>query len=175
MKCLPQCVSFWFFSIQLLKKHTLNPEITLLIQFLAQKTLFKFTKICNINFWIENDPPWKFFENSSNLAQPSFPKECQPKERGRDALQKWTMWVNLFFATNCPHVFVWTFQLDLLMSISCHGQGFSGQVRWVSLFVREKLRSVSSLHGHPLLPLLFLLLLHSATTTTLGMPDNTQS
>ena len=88
-------------------------------------------------------------------------------------LQKWTMWVNLFFATNCLHVFVSTFQLNLLMSISCHGQGFSGQVRWVSLFVREKLRSVSSLHGHPLLPLLFLLLLHSATTTTLGMPDNT--
>ena len=44
--------------MQLLKKHTLNPEITLLFyQFHAQKALFKVSKICNINFWIENDPP----------------------------------------------------------------------------------------------------------------------
>ena len=45
------------FSIQLLKKHTLNPEITILYQFHAQRALFKVPKICNINFWIENDPP----------------------------------------------------------------------------------------------------------------------
>ena len=42
---------------QLLKKHTLKPEIALLNQFPAQKALFKVPKICNINFWIENDPP----------------------------------------------------------------------------------------------------------------------
>ena len=51
---------FWFFSVQLLQKHTLNPEITLLYQFHAQKALFKVPKICNINFWIENDPPPPF-------------------------------------------------------------------------------------------------------------------
>ena len=50
-------VLIWFSSIQLLKKHTLNPEMTLLYQSHAQKALFKASKICNINFWIENDPP----------------------------------------------------------------------------------------------------------------------
>ena len=45
------------FSIQLLKKHILNLEITLLYQFHAQKALFKVPKICNKNVWIENDPP----------------------------------------------------------------------------------------------------------------------
>ena len=39
------------------KKHTVNPEITLLYQFHAQKALLEVPKICNINFWIENDPP----------------------------------------------------------------------------------------------------------------------
>ena len=48
---------FWFFSIHLLKKHTLNPEITILYQFHDQKNPFKVSKICNINFLIENDPP----------------------------------------------------------------------------------------------------------------------
>ena len=43
--------------IQLLKKYTLSPEITLLYQFCAQNALFKVPKICNINFWIEKDPP----------------------------------------------------------------------------------------------------------------------
>ena len=37
-----------FFSIQLLKKNTLNPENTLLDQFHAQKALFKIPQICNI-------------------------------------------------------------------------------------------------------------------------------
>ena len=49
-------VLFWFFSIQLLKKRTLNPEITILYQFHDQKNLFNVPKICNIIFWIENDP-----------------------------------------------------------------------------------------------------------------------
>ena len=44
-------------SIQLLKKHTLNPEITLLYQFHAQKALFQVPKICYIKFWIETDTP----------------------------------------------------------------------------------------------------------------------
>ena len=57
-----ECVWFWFFSIQLLKKRTLNPEITILYQFHAQKVLFKVPKICNLNFWIENDtPPLELF------------------------------------------------------------------------------------------------------------------
>ena len=41
------CVLLWFFSIHLLK--TLNPEITLLNQFHAQKALFEVPKICSIN------------------------------------------------------------------------------------------------------------------------------
>ena len=45
-----KCVLFWFFSIQLLK--TLNPEITFVYPFHAQKV----PQICNINSWIENDP-----------------------------------------------------------------------------------------------------------------------
>ena len=33
------------------------------------KALFKVPKICNINFWIEKDPPlWNFSENSSALV-----------------------------------------------------------------------------------------------------------
>ena len=45
-----KCVLFWFFSIQLLKKHTQNPEITILYQFHAQKVLFKAPKMYNIKF-----------------------------------------------------------------------------------------------------------------------------
>ena len=68
-------VLFWFVSIQLLKKHILNPEITLFYQFNAAKALFKVPIICNISFWIERDlPPKHFSENSSDLAQPPFPK-----------------------------------------------------------------------------------------------------
>ena len=57
MKCLLQnvCVVLIFLNT-IVEKHTLNPEITLLYQFHAQKALFKVPKICNINFWIENDP-----------------------------------------------------------------------------------------------------------------------
>ena len=59
----------------IVEKHTLNPEITLLNQFHAQKALFKVPKICNINFWIENEPPplQNFSENSSDLVAPHFP------------------------------------------------------------------------------------------------------
>ena len=34
------------------------------------------SQICNIIFFIENDPPppWNFSENSSNLVAPPFPK-----------------------------------------------------------------------------------------------------
>ena len=49
-------VSCFDFS-QLLKKHTLNYEITLLYQFHAQKANYLVPKICKIDFWIENDPP----------------------------------------------------------------------------------------------------------------------
>ena len=60
----------------MLKEHKLKPEITLLYQFHAQKALFKVPKICNINLWIENDPPplWHFSKNSSDLVAGSFPK-----------------------------------------------------------------------------------------------------
>ena len=44
----------------IVEKHTLNPEFTFLYQVHAQKALFKVPKICNINFWIEKDPPPPF-------------------------------------------------------------------------------------------------------------------
>ena len=48
---------FGFSQYNLLKKHTLNPESTLFVSISCSKALFKVPKICNINFWIENDPP----------------------------------------------------------------------------------------------------------------------
>ena len=56
-QCLLQSVSCFDFFNAIVKKHTLNPEITLLYQFHAQKVLFKVSKICNIDFWIKNDTP----------------------------------------------------------------------------------------------------------------------
>ena len=58
----------------IVEKHALNPEFTHLYQFYAQKALFKVPKICNINFWIENDPPfWHFSKKSSDLVAGPFP------------------------------------------------------------------------------------------------------
>ena len=77
MRYGPDSISqYQLISIQLLKKRTLNPEITLLfmLQFHAQKALFEVPKICNINFWIENDrPPWNFSKISSDFVAGSFP------------------------------------------------------------------------------------------------------
>ena len=56
LKPSSKCVLFGFFSLQLLKKHTLNMKLLFCINH-AQKALFKFPKICNINFWFENEPP----------------------------------------------------------------------------------------------------------------------
>ena len=54
----------------IVEKYTLNPEITLLNQFHAQKALFKVPKICNINFGIENDlPPPTLYHVHFCLAQ----------------------------------------------------------------------------------------------------------
>ena len=57
MKCIPEMgvIQLWYDTK--VEKHTLNPEFTLLYQVHAQKPLFKAPKICNINFWIENDAP----------------------------------------------------------------------------------------------------------------------
>ena len=44
------------FSVQLLKKQTLDPEIMLLYLFHGQKALFKVSKICSTNFGIGNSP-----------------------------------------------------------------------------------------------------------------------
>ena len=70
-------VYFVFFSIQLLKKHTLNPEITTLYQFHAQKALFKVPKICNIDFWIENyPPPLALFQKFIRFGSGILPLRC---------------------------------------------------------------------------------------------------
>jgi len=64
-------VLFWFFSIQLLKKHTLNPDIT---NCMLKKPCLKFPKSAHIFFGLKMTPPlWNFSENSSDLVQPSFP------------------------------------------------------------------------------------------------------
>ena len=49
--------------------------MTILYQFHDQKALFEVPKICNINFWIQNDPSpfWHFSENSSDLVAGPFP------------------------------------------------------------------------------------------------------
>ena len=52
-----KCPFLNFLNIMFEKKHTLNPEITLLYQFHAQKALLKGPKICNKTFLIENAPP----------------------------------------------------------------------------------------------------------------------
>ena len=50
-KSLLQSVSCFDFSqYKCWKKHTLNPEITILYQFHDQKALFKVPKTCNIDF-----------------------------------------------------------------------------------------------------------------------------
>ena len=46
---------FWFISIPLSKKT--YPEPWNFLQFHDPKALFKVPKICNMNFWIDNDPP----------------------------------------------------------------------------------------------------------------------
>ena len=50
------CLVLIFLNKIVEKKHALNPEITIVYQFHDQKALFTVPKICNINFWIENDP-----------------------------------------------------------------------------------------------------------------------
>ena len=66
MKCRLQAHAFFkvclvlIFLYTVVEKHSLNPDISILYQFHDQKALFKGPKICNINFWIENDPPPPF-------------------------------------------------------------------------------------------------------------------
>ena len=63
----------------IVEKHTLNPEITLLYRFHAQKYLFEVPKICNIDFFLlkmtptPSPPPLELFQNSSHLVHQSFP------------------------------------------------------------------------------------------------------
>ena len=58
--------------MQLLKKNTLNPEITLLYQFHAHANFMQFLD------WKWPPPPWNFPENSSDFVQPPFPKTDMP-------------------------------------------------------------------------------------------------
>ena len=47
-QCLLQSVPCFDFINAIVKKHTLNPEITLLYQTHAQNALFEVPKICNL-------------------------------------------------------------------------------------------------------------------------------
>ena len=70
-----------------MKKHTLNPEITLLNQFPAQKALFKVPKICNINLWIENDP--SRFGTPPVLVPPPVPKGLNTWLKTHEEIFEW--------------------------------------------------------------------------------------
>ena len=63
-----KCVLFWFFSIKLLKKQTLNPEITILYQFHdKKKTCLKFPKSATLIFGLKMNPH-PLSENSCDLV-----------------------------------------------------------------------------------------------------------
>ena len=53
-----KCVLFWFFSIQLLKNIPWNDPF---VSISCSKSPVWRSKICNINFWIGNDPPFGTF------------------------------------------------------------------------------------------------------------------
>ena len=69
------CQTFVALIQPLLLRNSQN-MVWLFYQFHAAKALFKVPIICIISFWIERDlpPPKHFSENSSDLAQPPFPK-----------------------------------------------------------------------------------------------------
>ena len=94
-------VLFWFFSIQLLKIHILNPEITLLYQFDAVNALFKVPIICNINFWIERDlPPLNTFPKIHPIwrSHPSLSKCCFKTQKAQSLFYHL---VNLYISLFC--------------------------------------------------------------------------
>ena len=95
MKCMnipsSKCALFWLFSIQLLKKHTLNPEITLFYQLHAQKALFKVTKICTVNFWRQL---WESFKTTMGQLCDKFKKTLiQLWDEFETTL--WQLWDNI--------------------------------------------------------------------------------
>ena len=93
------CLVLIFLNTIVEKKHTLNPEITLLYQFHTQKALFKVPKICNIIFWIENDAPPPFG---------TFPK-IHPTWRSHPSLSHGAMHHFSHFnqLQNCIEIFSW--------------------------------------------------------------------
>ena len=75
-----QIVSYQLISVNIntiVEKTYPEPEITLLFyQFHAQKALFKVPKICNINFWIENNPlPLALFKKFIRFGSRILPQE----------------------------------------------------------------------------------------------------
>ena len=70
---------FWFFSIQLLKKHTLNPEFTLCVSISCSKSPVKSSQNLQHKFldWKWPPPLWDFSKKSSNLVAGSFPRRNQ--------------------------------------------------------------------------------------------------
>ena len=78
--------------------HTLNPEIIILYQFHNQTALFKVPKICNINFWIENEPSplWNFSKNSLELVVPPFPQWDKMRFEYQRVQFQWKKRVKIF-------------------------------------------------------------------------------
>ena len=86
-------ISNQLISIQLLKKHTLNPEITLLfINFMFKKPCLKFPKSATYIFWIENAPrPLELFRNfhpSQSMINKEEKKEKEEKEEKEEKKEK---------------------------------------------------------------------------------------
>ena len=84
-----------------MKKHTLNPEITILYHFHAQKALFKVPKICNINFWIENDlpppapPPLEIFQKIIRFGSGTLPLIADVEVAVGESLEQLSAWQQL--------------------------------------------------------------------------------
>ena len=70
-------------------------------QFHAQKALFKVPKICNINFWIENDPSplevFRKFIRFDTLTRPLMLSWHQPHKKSYSALEMSFVLFTIFF------------------------------------------------------------------------------
>ena len=104
-----KCVLFWFFTIQLSKKHTLHPEITILYQFHYQKALFKVPKICKHTVHPEITILYQFHEQKALFKVPKICKHTVHPEitilyqfHDQKALFKVLKICNIYFWTPPP-------------------------------------------------------------------------
>ena len=90
-----KCVFFLLFSIQLLKrKHTLNPEMTFLYQFHAQKALFKVPNLLyKFLDWKCLPPPLEVFRKIIRFGNLTRPYRCWMSQSTQYlGWQCWSIW-----------------------------------------------------------------------------------